>query len=60
MSRPKLPPEERKSVRVLVRLTPEQLKKVQEMREVFEFSTGPGLSTFLRNVIMGVIAGDSL
>jgi hypothetical protein len=57
MSRPKLPPERLKSVRVLVRLSPDQLRQVKEMHGIAEEH---GLSTFLRNVIMGVITGDAL
>jgi hypothetical protein len=57
MSRPKLPPEKLKSVRVLVRLTPDQAQKVRELRDAEEGQ--PGVSTLLRNIIMSAIAGSA-
>jgi hypothetical protein len=54
MSRPKMPDQERKSVRVLVRLTPEQAQKTREMCD------SEGVSTMLRRIIISAIAGSAL
>jgi len=56
MSRPRMPDQERKSVRVLVRLTPEQAKKTREMSKAEGL---PGVSTMLRNIIISAIAGSA-
>lgn len=57
MSRPRMPDQERKSVRVLVRLTPGQAQTIKG-----RCATGkgqPGVSTMLRNIIISSIAGSA-
>jgi hypothetical protein len=56
MSRPRMPENERKSVRVLVRLTPEQARKTREMCDAEGL---PGVSTMLRRIIISAIAGSA-
>lgn len=50
----KLSPEERLSVRVLVRLTPQQARQLREWRDLVEGLSG--MSTFIRSILTGVLA----
>jgi hypothetical protein len=56
MSRPRMPENERKSVRVLVRLTPEQAKKTREMCEAEGL---PGVSALLRQILVSALASSA-